>query len=246
MTDWYDVPLDPEPIAVHFGLTLCFGRSKAEPYLDERSDTWRIRGSWDVTYRVLIDLRNIEVVRVFRERRVREALAAFEQLHGRAPTPEEVTQLTTSANSYSNAVGAELFTIDGIYNHELLHILAFAVCIAFDAALGELASLEDLAKTSTFPDELRAQAFANEWATRVMIQLRVLQQRATGHDAPGIAAAIGGLTGALLPGMGLGLAPPNGTLIPGPPAPSMKGDAAAWETEKLDLQLHNYFALNTQ
>ena len=244
MTDWYDVPLDPEPIAVHFGVTLCFGRAQAVPYLDEQSDTWRIRGSWDVTYRILIDVRNVEVVRRFRERSVREALASFEQLHGRPPTPDEVTQLTASANSLSSSVGAKEVTLDGIYNHELMHILAVAVCIAFDAALGDLASLEELAKTSTFADEPRAQMFANEWATRAMIQLRVLADRAAGHEAPGIAAAVGGLTGALLPGMGLGLAPPGATLIPGPPAPPMKGDADAWEREKLDLQLHTYAALN--
>ncbi len=242
--DWFDVPLDPDPeLLINFGLTIGFGRSTAKPVPSEGEELWRIQGSWEVTYRMLIDRRNVSRSEYFREHALIDAIRFFEEMHARSITDDELLQLQHATSLFSDALNVRIVSTDKVYGHELMHVLAVEACIAYDSARGQLASLAKLAKTSMFPDQLRAQAFANEWETRVMIRLRTLYRRGGSHRAVAY-AALGGVAGSISSSLGIHLQPPASTGVLGYRAPPPTGDADAWQRQKLDLALQGYFDLD--
>ncbi len=230
---------------IHFGQTLAFGTARATPEpLEAERDAkaaWRIRGTWSLTFRILIDRDSINVAAVYKDRGIIRAFEDFRTFHGRDAIPEESDQII--ARHEASWKGYLPTDIDDVYNHELRHVVAARAVVAYDTHGGQLRKLIDDAATRTFPDESVARGEANVWATSVTLRLRQLWNAGGSHDSYAVAAALGGVTGAALTALGVGIEPPAHTAVPGGQAPPPTGSTEAWELEKHQLALRGYHSL---
>jgi hypothetical protein len=241
---WYEVALrGAGPFQLVYGRTRVFGRVTTSVHLKPRNDVWFARAQWDVTCRILISTANIALNDGFRQVAVAQAIETFQLINEREPTQAEREQVTRDALEGCDQNGLHAQSIDGVYHHEQQHVLAVASCIAVDRQAGVLRQMLDLMQNAIFATRTAAEQFAAAWTIQFLDRLRVLVDRAGGHEGAAATAALGGFVGAGAAAFGTAFAPPAGMPVAGGPAGPRAGGQAEWDAEQQRLLDSGYVDL---